>query len=205
MKCGFLLFPELEELDLIGPWEILTMWQKELGNQNTCFTVAQTAETIKCAKGLSICPDYTFANCPHIDCLVIPGGWGTRAEVNNPELIGFIKKAAQTADHVLTICTGVFLLNETGFLTDQEITTHWRSIDRLRDATQAKVVQKRWTNSGNLWTSAGISAGTDMALAFVKAISGEAIAGKVQLNTEYFPDPVVYDKGGNPLPLYASK
>lgn len=194
---GFVAFPAVEELDLVGPWEVIRMWAHEPGGPARCLVVAERSEPIVCAKGLKILPDCTFGDCPDLDYLLVPGGMGTRREVDNAAVVGFIAHQARNCRAVLSVCTGVFLLHKAGLLAGRRATTHWRSLDRLRQCVDVTVVDARFMRDGPVWTSAGVSAGIDMALAFVAAEAGPGVAGRVQLNAEYYPAVTVY-RGDDP-------
>lgn len=191
MKAGILIFPAAEELDFVGPWEMLTMWQKVAGGPE-CLMVAQSLEPVVCAKGLSVNPHFNFAGCPELDILLVPGGMGTRREVANRELIEFISVQAKCCQSVLSVCTGSFLLYAAGLLNGRKATTHWASLDRLRSLEGVTVEEQRFVRDGKFWTSAGVSAGIDMTLAFIGETAGHEAAGKVQLQAEYYPSDVRY-------------
>ena len=184
---GFLVFPELEELDLVGPWEMIALWSKSLQGSATCLMVAQTREPVVCAKGLSINPHVAFDECPPLDYLLVPGGQGTRQQVDNEALIRFVTEKARGCQAVLSVCTGAFILHRAGLLAGRRATTHWGSLAHLAELGGVEVVQERVVRDGNIWTAAGVSAGIDLALAFVESVAGEAIAGKIQLGAEYYP------------------
>jgi transcriptional regulator GlxA family with amidase domain len=93
---------------------------------------------------------------------------------------------------VLSVCTGAFILQAAGLLKGKKATTHWRSLDRLREFQEVSVIEERFVRDGNIWTAAGISAGIDLALAFVADQAGKEVAGKVQLHAEYYPDNTKY-------------
>ena len=187
MNFGILIFPDVEELDFVGPWEMLGMWGKFAAGPEQRFIVAQSLEPVTCAKGLSINPHVSFENCPQLDFLLVPGGQGTRQEVDNPVLVAFISEQARQCKAVLSVCTGVFLLYGAGLLSGKKATTHWNSLDRLRAFEDVTVVEERFVRDGNIWSSAGVSAGTDLMLAFITDIAGEEAAGKVQFAAEYYP------------------
>lgn len=192
MNFGFLLFPNLEELDLVGPWEIIGVWSKYAGGPEHCLTVSQSGGEIVCAKGLRMIADHSFADCPPLDYLLIPGGQGTRAEVSNQELLEFVRGQAASCREVLSVCTGSFILQAAGLLDGKRATTHWGSLDRLRAFADVTVDEKRYVRDCHIWTAAGVSAGIDLALALVADQAGEEVAGKVQLYAEYYPDNVRY-------------
>ena len=109
MIFGFLVFPGLEELDLIGPWEMISFWSKFARGPESCLMVAEKPGPVICAKGLSLNPHATFADCPPLDFLLVPGGEGTRREVDNPDLIQFVSSRAKGCRAVLSVCTGSFI------------------------------------------------------------------------------------------------
>jgi len=187
MNVGILVFPNVEELDFVGPWEILGMWAKYAGGPEQRLIVAQSASPVTCAKGMSVVPHVSFAQCPRLDVLIVPGGEGTRQEVENETLVGFIAEQAKHCQAVLSVCTGSFLLHRAGLLRGKKATTHWNSLDRLRALGDVSVVEERFVRDGNIWSSAGVSAGTDMMLAFVASYAGEEAAGTSQAAAEYFP------------------
>ena len=187
MNFGFLLFPGLEELDLIGPWEMIAMWSKHLHGPEHCLMVAQTRDAVVCAKGMSINPHTTFAECPPLDYLLVPGGEGTRQQVDNADLVQFVGARARECKAVLSVCTGSFVLHRAGLLAGRRATTHWASLARLAALGDVTVCQERVVRDGNVWTAAGVSAGIDLALAFIESVAGETTAGKVQFGAEYYP------------------
>ncbi|MPZ46022.1 MAG: DJ-1/PfpI family protein [Betaproteobacteria bacterium] len=192
MIFGVLIFNQVEELDFIGPWEMLTMWSKFANGPETCVIVSQALEPVICAKGLSINPHMSFAECPQLDYLLVPGGRGTRQEVNNPALVEFVANQAKNCKAVLSVCTGSFVLHAAGILSGRKATTHWRSLERLRALGDVLVVEERYVQDGTVWSSAGVSAGTDLMLAFIASVAGEEAAGKVQFAAEYYPSSAKY-------------
>jgi transcriptional regulator GlxA family with amidase domain len=184
---GFLVFPGLEELDLVGPWEMISMWSKHLQGPERCLMVAQTLDPVVCAKGMSINPHVTFDDCPPLDYLLVPGGEGTRQQVDNAALVQFVAGQAKGCKAVLSVCTGSFILHRAGLLAGRNATTHWSSLPRLAALGDVTVCQERVVPDGNIWTAAGVSAGIDLALAFIESVAGETVAGKVQFGAEYYP------------------
>jgi transcriptional regulator GlxA family with amidase domain len=187
MNFGFLVFPGLEELDLIGPWEMISVWSKSLQGPEPCLMVAETRDPVVCAKGMSLNPHVSFGECPRLDYLLVPGGQGTRQQVDNEGLIRFVAKQAAGCQAVLSVCTGSFILHKAGLLAGRRATTHWASLARLRELGDVEVVPERVVRDGRIWTAAGVSAGIDLALAFIESVAGEEVAGKVQFGTEYYP------------------
>jgi transcriptional regulator GlxA family with amidase domain len=189
------IFPGVEELDFVGPWELLSLWSKLPSGPGNRMVVAQTMAPVLCAKGLSVNPHLPFELCPDLDLLLVPGGIGSRFEVDNPVLIKFIRKQAKRATAVLSICTGAFLLHRAGLLSGKRATTHWASLERLRALGDVDVAEERFVRDGDIWTSAGVSAGMDLVLAFIASQAGEEVAGQVQMDAEYFP---IGQPHGNP-------
>ena len=192
MNFGIIVFPQVEELDFVGPWEMLTMWSKLAAGPDNCLIVAQTTDPVVCAKGLSVNPHISFADCPPLDYLLVPGGMGTRQEVDNPVMRQFLAAQAPGCKALLSVCTGAFVLHAAGLLSGKTATTHWASLDRLRALGDVNVVEERFVQDGDVWTSAGVSAGTDLMLAFIAHTAGDEAAARVQLQAEYYPAPTVY-------------
>lgn len=188
MNFGILVFDDVEELDFVGPWEMLTMWSKLAEGPSPCLIVAQNPGPVRCAKGLSINPHVSFADCPPLDYLLVPGGQGTRREVSNPVLLDFVAAQARQARAMLSVCTGSFVLHAAGLLSGRRATTHWASLDRMRALGDVTVLEERWVQDGTVWTSSGVSAGIDLMLAFIAATAGDEVAGQVQLAAEYYPE-----------------
>jgi transcriptional regulator GlxA family with amidase domain len=193
MKFGFLVFADVEELDFVGPWEMITMWKQVASGPDTCVMVAQTKQPVLCAKGMSVNPHESFESCPQLDYLLVPGGHGTRAEVDNKLLVEFVARQAAGCKAVLSVCTGSFVLHAAGLLAGKKATTHWGALARLRKLEGVTVIEERFTHDDKVWCSAGVSAGIDMTLAFIAATAGDEAAGKVQFASEYFPAAVNYE------------
>jgi transcriptional regulator GlxA family with amidase domain len=184
---GILLFDDAEELDWAGPWEVFTMARRD---GDTVVTVAESLAPIRCAKGLRILPDHTFADVPALDVLVVPGGAGRRREVDNPVLLDWIRAVAPGCTWVTSVCTGAFVLHAAGLLSGRRVTTHWRSIDELRALPDVEVLEAiRHVRDGNVVTAAGVSAGIDMALWVVGQLVSVEHARATQRAMEYDPLP----------------
>jgi len=191
MHFGILAFNDLEELDAIGPWEVLTWASKQDASDMTVSTIGSAGKQITCAKGLKITTDYTIDDHPKMDVILVPGGQGTRPifKDGGPE-IDWIKRVAPGCTWVTSVCTGALLLHKAGLLDGKRATTHWRSIGLLRDAGNVEVLEDvRYVRDGNIVTSAGVSAGIDMALWLMGEIYGPEFARFVQKGIEYFPAP----------------
>ncbi len=184
---GILVFDGVEELDFIGPWELVGQWSRRADGPRRCLTVSQRSASITCANGLTVTADTTYAACPSLDVLLVPGGQGTRREVDNDTTVQFIADQAGQADHVLSVCTGTFLLHAAGLLRGKTATTHWAHLNRLRELPDVQVAEERFVRDGRIWTAAGVSAGMDLILAFIAETAGSRCAGIVQAAAEYFP------------------
>jgi transcriptional regulator GlxA family with amidase domain len=192
MNFGIVVFNQAEELDFVGPWEMLAMWSKHAGGPANCLIVAETLAPVTCANGLSINPHVDFAGCPALDYLLVPGGQGTRQEVGNPAMLAFLSAQAKHCKAMLSVCTGSFVLHAAGLLSGKRATTYWGSLDRLRALGDVDVVEERFVRDGDVWTAAGVSAGMDLMLAFIASVAGEHAAGQVQFNAEYYPSATRY-------------
>ena len=187
---GMLIFEGAEELDFVGPWEVFTMAAK-VRDDIRVVTIAERAGPVACAKGMRVLPDHTLGDAPEIDVVLVPGGIGTRREVDNPVVIDWLRKIAPGLDWVTSVCTGALLLCEAGFATGRRVTTHWAFIDDLRKRYPDVEVlaDVRYVRDGNLCTAAGVSAGIDLALWLTGQIWGIDTARKTQRAMEYDPAP----------------
>jgi transcriptional regulator GlxA family with amidase domain len=187
---GIVVFDDAEELDYAGPWEVFGMAAKLREAGDKLVLIAEKPGPVRSAKGLRVLPDLTFAGAPALDVLLVPGGFGTRREVNNPALIEYLRQAGARAQWVTSVCTGALLLHEAGFARGKRVTTHWTFIDQLRARGEVMVLEgMRYVRDGNLVTAAGVSAGIDMSLWLAGELWGEDLARRVQKQIEYFPQP----------------
>ena len=178
---------ELEELEFIGPWEILRIWSQYADGPETCPLISESGGTVGCAKGLSIATDTSFADYPQLDCFLLPGVRGTRREVNNAAIVDFARTQAAAATNVLSVCTGSFILDASGLLEGRRATTHRGSLDRLRNLPRVTVVEERFVRDEKIWTAAGVSAGIDLMLAVISDLAGEETTGICQSFAKYYP------------------
>lgn len=187
---GILLFPDAEELDFVGPWEVFTMARHSGHESDRVVTIAERSDPVRAAKGLRVLPDHTFADAPALDVVLVPGGQGTRTEIDNPVLLDWLRKTAASCQWVTSVCTGSLLLHGAGLTRGKRVTTHWGYVTQLRERGDVTVLEKvRYVRDGNLVTSAGVSAGIDMALWLVGQIHGAAHARLTQKLMEYDPAP----------------
>ncbi len=196
ISIGILVFDGAEELDFVGPWEVLTMANevsKRLGNPpvHEVKLVAEREGPVVCAKGMRVLPDLTTTQCAALDILLVPGGQGTRREVSNQALLAWITKIAQSAKWITSVCTGSLLLTAAGPAKGKRVTTHWGFVATLRQRGEAAEVldNERYVRDGNIITAAGVSAGIDMALWLTGELHSPAFARAVQRSMEYEPLP----------------
>jgi transcriptional regulator GlxA family with amidase domain len=191
---GLLIFDGAEELDFVGPWEVVTasaMLQDLAGAEpDAAVTIAEHPGPVRCGKGLRVLPDHTFDDHPPLDVLLVPGGIGTRREVSNPVLVDWIRKTAAGASWVTSVCTGAVLLHEAGPARGHRVATHHAFEETLAARGEVTVVRDaRYVVDGNLVTSQGVSAGIDMALWLVGRIHGREHARAVRRYIQYEPAP----------------
>lgn len=203
---GILLYENVQPIDVIGPWEVLSFWKNILHAPLDMYLIAEQGGLVQCDSGIVLKADCNFANVPPLDYLIVPGGRGRLKQVDNDVLINFIKKQAAHCEYILSVCTGMFLLNKAGLLQNKSATTYWRALSELKKYPDVHVVEDRIVKSGKVWTSGGVSSGIDLTLAFIAEIAGKETAGKVQLLFEYFPKDTVYCaiNTAETLPPYSS-
>jgi transcriptional regulator GlxA family with amidase domain len=190
---GIVIFPEVEDLDFCGPFEVFSVIRlneekrREEPSPFRVLLVAERAEAVTTAGGMRVIPDCTLSDCPPLDILLAPGGWGTRREIDNKTLIDWIAQRGRQVETLTSVCTGALLLAKAGLLDGRRATTHWRSLNWLRESFPAVTVEERLhvVADGHIITSAGISAGIDLALQVVGRYFGEAIARATARHMEY--------------------
>jgi transcriptional regulator GlxA family with amidase domain len=199
-RVGIVIFDDVEVLDYCGPFEVFSVAVPEpndssVNSDKALFQVSLIAASddtvITTAGGMRVLPDCGYGNSPALDILLVPGGDGARKEMARPLTLEFVKKQAATATLVTSVCTGALVLAKAGLLDGKTVTTHWTCLDDLQDICPACTVDrtKHWIKDGDVFTSAGISAGIDMSLKVVEHFYGEEIARSTAKWMEYpFPD-----------------
>ncbi len=182
-KIGLLLFPNITQLDLTGPYEVFIKFPEA-----NVRLVWKTLDPVTAGGGMQIIPDTTFDNCPQLDLVCVPGGAGMNPLLNDAETLSFLKKQAKDARYVTSVCTGALVLGAAGLLKGKHATTHWMSHEMLSDLG-AIPVHQRYVIDGNVVTGGGVTAGIDFALAVAADLHGEEIARSIQLGIEYDPAP----------------
>jgi len=187
-RVCIVIFDEVEVLDFCGPFEVFSVTGGRDGLRpfEVC-TVGEHAKPVQARGGLSVNPAYDFDSCPRPDILLIPGGPGTRRELHNPNMLGWIKERAANADLLLSVCSGSLLLAKIGLLDGLSATTHHGAIDELRAINPSVRVDgtSRFIDNGRVIASAGISAGIDMSLHVVSRLLSKAQARETAHYMEY--------------------
>ncbi len=188
LEIGFLVFPEVQQLDLTGPYEVFTALPGA-----AVHLVWKTLGPVISSTRLALQPTLTMAECPQLDVICVPGGAGINRLLEDEETLAFLRAQAAWARYVTSVCTGALVLAAAGLLGGKRATTHWASHDLLgvlgAIPERARVVQ-----DGNTFSGGGVTAGIDLALTLAAAIAGQDEAEAIQLQLEYAPAPP-FDSG----------
>lgn len=187
-NVGIVVFDQVEVLDFAGPYEVFSVTGEVIDPDSFhVYLVAESAKPVEGRNGFTVVPHYTFTDCPETDILIVPGGPGTRVEEKNPAMLDWVTAKAEPAELVLSVCTGARILAMTGLLDGLEATTHWVSIDELKEMAPKATVydDRRFVDNGKVVTSAGVSAGIDMSLHIVARLCGEKAAAETAHFMEY--------------------
>lgn len=180
---GMLIFPRLTQLDMTGPYEVLA----RLPNTKV-HLVAHSLEPVTTDRGMMIVPTVTFADCPQLDVVMVPGGPGQQDLMEDAVVLEFLQRQAAAAKYVTSVCTGSLVLGAAGLLKGKRATSHWAAIDHLA-LLGAIPVREKVVVDGNVVTGAGVTSGIDFALALAAILEGETVAREIQLQIEYDPAP----------------
>jgi transcriptional regulator GlxA family with amidase domain len=194
-NVGILIFDGVEVLDFAGPYEVFSRTRLTPGAESRrtdesapfhVFTVARTGDEISATGGLRVRPQHGFADAPRIDLLVVPGGFGTRALMEDRETLEWIRQTAATARQVTSVCTGSLLYAKAGMLRGRRATTHWGALDLLETLDAGvKVERALRVVDDDIITSAGVASGIDMAFYVVERLHGKAVADETAHYIEY--------------------
>jgi cyclohexyl-isocyanide hydratase len=182
-NVGFVIFPNLTQLDFTGPLQVLHRLP-----QSRTHIAAKSLEPVPSDCGLSLLPTTTFADCPQLDLICVPGGAGVVGAMTDAGTLDFVRRQASGARYVTAVCTGAFVLGRAGLLRGRRATTHWGYTDLL-SLVGARHEKARIVQDGNVVTAGGVTAGIDFALHVAAEIAGEATARSIQLQLEYDPAP----------------
>jgi cyclohexyl-isocyanide hydratase len=183
LEIGSLLFEGLDQIDLTGPFEVLS----RIPN-STYRIYGKTAEPVRDLKGLRITPDAALADAPRLDVLHVPGGFGQEALMEDEAVLGWIRQQATGARSIFSVCTGALLCGAAGLLRGRRATTHWASL-HLLPFFGAIPINQRVVVDDNWVFAAGVTAGIDGALRLAAELRGEAAAQAIQLHMVYAPEP----------------
>jgi len=187
-QIGILLFPDVEELDAVGPWEVFAFWAKtfpEDGYAVSCFS--QSGGLVECAKGLTIQAHHSYADVPPLDVLLYPGGQGTRRQLHDERQLAWLRKQRETVPLLASVCTGSLVFAAAGLLKGRPATTHWNALTELSAADPSIEVRTddRVVDEGDIVTCAGVSAGIDLALHLVSRLASPERAQQVRRGIQY--------------------
>jgi cyclohexyl-isocyanide hydratase len=182
-QIGLLLFPRITQLDMTGPYEVFAKFPDA-----RLHLVWKDLEPVTADSGLRLLPTTTFADCPALDLICVPGGPGVNALLNDNIVLDFVRRQAKGARYVTSVCTGALVLGAAGLLEGKRATTHWMSRDMLA-AFGAIPVHERIVFDGKVITGGGVTAGIDFALALAAEAFGPDLAKSIQLGIEYDPHP----------------
>jgi len=190
LKIGAIVFPDIDQLDFAGPFEVLTRLP------NAAFHVLWKEKMpVRDMRGLILTPDKAFSEAPPLDVLIVPGGYGQEALMDDEAVLSFIRKQAAQAKYVMSVCTGALTCGAAGLLRGRRATTNW-TVFHLLEYFGATPVKQRVVVDGNFVSTAGVSAGLDGALLLAAMLRGPRAAEQIQLYIEYAPQPPF--RGGKP-------
>jgi transcriptional regulator GlxA family with amidase domain len=193
MRIAIAVFEGVEELDFVGPWEVLTAWRSVAAEEVDVVLVAETAEPVTCAKGMRVLPEITWTELGDVDVLVYPGGRGTRAHVGSDDVRGRLRALKERGTLMTSVCTGALVYADSGLLDGRPATTHWGSLAELvalgHDIEPRP--DDRFVDDGDVITAAGVSAGIDMALHLVARLDSPDKAREVRRYIQYDPQPPI--------------
>ncbi|MEE2692947.1 MAG: DJ-1/PfpI family protein [Pseudomonadota bacterium] len=183
LAIGFVLFPGVTQLDFTGPLQVLS----RIPNAR-CHIAAKTLDPVPTDCGLALVPTARFSECPPLDIICVPGGFGIVGAIGDKETLSFVRERGRAAKYVTSVCTGALVLGAAGLLRGKRATTHWAYRDLLPLAG-ARRSDERVCRDGNLFTGGGVTAGIDFAFTLAAEIAGRQVAETIQLGLEYDPAP----------------
>jgi transcriptional regulator GlxA family with amidase domain len=191
VRFAIAVFEGAEELDFVGPWEVLASWRYLYPGEVDLLLVGEHSEPITCAKGMRVLADRGWDGLGRVDCLVYPGGRGTRAHLGDERIRSRLRALKEQGTVMASVCTGALVFADAGLLDGRSVTTHWSAFDELlplgRDITPRP--DDRFVDAGDVITAAGVSAGIDMALHLVGRFGSPERAREVRRYIQYDPEP----------------
>jgi transcriptional regulator GlxA family with amidase domain len=191
IRIAIAVFDGAEELDFVGPWEVLAMWRALRPDAVELKLVADSKDPLTCAKGLRVLAETTWNELGEIDVLIYPGGRGTRAQLGDEEIRARLRRLRAEGTLMASVCTGALVYADAGLLDGLPATTYWSAFDRLRSLGREIVPrpEERFVDTGEIITAAGVSAGIDMALHLVGRLGSPEEAREVRRAIQYDPKP----------------
>jgi len=184
LNVGIFLFPGMTMLDAYGPLQVLAV--SRLFNT---FTFAKSADPLPCDANVALLPNYGFSDCPRLDVLIVPGGANPIEQIEDEQVISFLRAAGEQAKYVTSVCTGALILAETGLLDGYQSTVHWAYVESLKRYKRVSYINQRIVKDRNRISGGGITAGLDFALTLIAELAGEQQARSMELILEYAPQP----------------
>ncbi|HKP19344.1 MAG TPA: DJ-1/PfpI family protein [Gaiellaceae bacterium] len=191
MRIAIAVFEGAEELDFVGPWEVLTAWRYLYPDDVEVFLVGEATEPVTCAKGMRVLPDRSWDDAGEIDVLVYPGGRGTRAQLGDERIRSRLRGLRDRGTLMTSVCTGSLVYADAGLLDRRPATTYWSAFDELLPLGREIEPRRadRFVDTGEVVTAAGVSAGIDMALHLVGRLASPEKAREVRRYIQYDPQP----------------
>ncbi len=183
MKIGMIVYPKVEELDFVGPFETLSHMEEQ-----KIDLISNTLTPIKAYNGMKVVPDSTFSDETKYDILLVPGGEGRKKAMKDPTLLSFIEEQAEHLKYLCSVCTGAFILAEAGLLDGLKATTHHSALEELEHYRKIEVVEERVVKndtSPKIWTASGISSGIDLSFELISELCGKKKAKEAADRMEY--------------------
>ncbi|QIR79362.1 DJ-1/PfpI family protein [Sulfurospirillum diekertiae] len=187
VTIGIVIFPNVEELDFVAPFEVLSYANKVQPNSTKVLLIAPSLEPVHAFNGLRILPDVTFENCPTLDILLFPGGKGRMTWMKETSMQNFIQKHSKEVTYLTSVCTGAFFFAEAGMLMGKEVTTYYTAFDELA-AYGVNVVSSKVVRDGKIITAAGVSSGLELGFYLLRELFGAPLAQEVAERIEYTID-----------------
>ena len=191
---GILVFDGVEELDAVGPWEVLAYWTRHYPEDGyDVALLSADGKPAMAAKGMLLTPHLSRADAPEFDVFLHPGGFGTRALAKDEDHLDWMRALRSQVPLMTSVCTGSLVYAAAGLLAGRPATSYWDSLTMLAELDPSIEVRQdaRWVDDGDVVTSAGVSAGIDMALHLVRRLAGEERAREVRRGIQYDPEPPV--------------
>lgn len=193
LRIGIFVFDDAEELDVVGPYEVLASWAQHSPLRPEVVTFSTDGAGVRLAKGLRLVPDLSADGLGPLHVLVYPGGWGTRRLAADSEHLAWVRAMRAGTPLMASVCTGALVYAAAGLLAGRAVTTYWGAFDELAalDPSTLPDHDARFVDDGDVVTSAGVSAGIDMALHLVARLESVAMARTVRRAIQYDPAPPV--------------